>query len=247
MDEDLLSLLLVVRDASDWRAATSPGQVALRHLVALVQSGEARDFEYGAEALGALCGALHSVALAPVAAAAAGLLPSAGAAPADVRRLMCFVFNGIVALPEVSPAAGAAAMPDVALRELVTALAAAQPSEVVQLRTLLHWVYTYDERRRPVVRRLLGETLAAFLVGAALVVAHGQQLTSSWWSQHAPTNMPGIGSILEVLACIIRGFRVPLSASARGLLDGSLLPLHAVNAMVTDTMPVLQVYHDQVI
>lgn len=164
---DVAELLATVRDVRDWGApGASSGHAALRRLAAVVQSGEARDAEYGSAVLGALCDALHIVALAPVATAAAGLLPAAGAAPPDARRLMAFVFNAVAALPEVDPRAAAAELSDAAVRALTEALAAAQPSEVVQLRTLLHWVYAHDERRRPMVRRFIGEALTSFMVRA---------------------------------------------------------------------------------
>ena len=91
---------------------------------------------------------------------------------------------------------------------MVGALQSNNPSEQQALAQLLHWCYSHAPHHRGSMRRLFGAFLAKF------------RATDDGDSSGVPT-------VLQLLTCIIRGFRSPATAIHKELFQDVLLGLHA--------------------
>ena len=95
---------------------------------------------------------------------------------------------------------------------LFRALYSERAEEQKSLRTLLHWCYSRLHERRRLLRKLMGNHLHVFSVSGG-----------------SAGNSAGVSTVLQVLACVVRGFAEPLDDAARGLFDHLLLELHTPN------------------
>lgn len=95
---------------------------------------------------------------------------------------------------------------------LFRALHSERSDEQKSLRTLLHWCYSRLHGRRRLLRKLMGTHLHTFSISGG-----------------SAGHSAGVSTVLQVLACIVRGFPQPLDAAARGLFDHLLLELHSPN------------------
>lgn len=99
--------------------------------------------------------------------------------------------------------------------------------ELPFVKSVLHWLYKTVIPARSQVRREIGGFVARFL--------------------RTQLGHHGISVLLEVLACIIRGFRSPMSKVHDGVFHQLLLPLHMPHGKLTETQPVLSVYHEPLV
>jgi len=150
-------------------------------------------------------------------------------AQGDVR-LAEGAFLGIARAPEFQPAECEQFVEDQFLRALHSRTdGSATQEEWPLIRDLYLLFYGHFPQRRRQIRSLVGRTLRS---------------AGSFTHKSAP-----VPPLLEVLIPIIRGFKAPLAAVHRGLLNDILLPLHRTNEWLQwdRQSPILSMYHKELV
>jgi hypothetical protein len=116
---------------------------------------------------------------------------------------------------------------------------------LIHSKKLIHWIYTYREEDRTVLRHALSK----------VILSSGESEIARPTAVDGGNSKGHVAPLLDIVSCIISGMRVDAERDGEGeqsiasVLHDILLPLHAPNEMVLwrDQIPVLQTYHEPLV